>query len=45
MIRAGRTKRRPIGGRLYGVDVTEGIGIMAGRDEDLVERAAGGDTP
>lgn len=37
------TQRKPIGSRLYGVDVTEGIGIMAVRDDDLVERAAGGD--
>lgn len=39
----GRTQRRTIGGRLYGVDVTERIGMVAVRDEDLVERAAGGD--
>jgi RNA polymerase sigma-70 factor (ECF subfamily) len=37
------TQRKPIGGRLYGVDVTEPIGMMAVRDEDLVERAADGD--
>ena len=39
----GRTKRKAIGGRLYGVDMTERVGILAVRDEDLVERAAGGD--
>ena len=32
-----------MGGRLYGVEVTERIGMVAVRDEDLVERAAGGD--
>lgn len=37
------TQRKGLGGRLYGVEVTERIGIVAARDEDLVERAAGGD--
>lgn len=42
-ILSGGTQRKRIGGRLYGVDVTQRIGILAVRDEDLVERAAGGD--
>jgi hypothetical protein len=41
--RVDRTQRKPVGGRRYGVDVTERTGMVALRDEDLVERAAGGD--
>jgi len=37
------TKRRAIGGRPYGVDVTERIEVAASRDDDLVARAAAGD--
>src|SRR5262245_54770596 len=37
------TKRRAIGRRPYGVDVTERIEMAAPRDDDLVARAAAGD--
>jgi RNA polymerase sigma-70 factor (ECF subfamily) len=39
----GWTQRQPIGGRPYGVDMTERIGMVTVRDEDLVKRAAAGD--
>lgn len=39
----GCTQPEPIGRRPYGVDMTERIAMVALRDEDLVERAAGGD--
>lgn len=39
----GSTQREPLGGRPYGVDMTERMVVAAVRDVDLVEQAAGGD--
>ena len=43
ILRSGSTQREPRRGRLNGVEVSERIGMVAVRDEDLVERAASGD--
>lgn len=43
ILRSGSTQREPRGDRPNGVEVSERISMVAVRDEDLVERAAGGD--